>query len=108
MLSDGHFGPKPTAAGATSSSSPPQGNALVMPAGPIPGLAGPTSAEPMEGVEQNPPQPQPSGSVPPQGPGPVPERGADDTGAPQPDQAAEQAARLAKEAASIFKNLLNK
>ena len=86
--------------------NPPQGNALVMPAGPLPAIAAPAIAEPMEGVEhQNPPQPQP-GSVPPQGPGPAPERGADNTGAPQADQAAEQAARLAKEAASIFKSLI--
>ena len=84
--------------------NPPPSNALVMPAGPLPALAAPASAEPMEGVEQqqNPPQ---SGSVPPQGP--EPEREANKTGAPQPDQA-EQQARLAREAASIFKNLLNK
>ena len=84
----------------------PPSNALVMPAGPIPALAAP-SAEPMEGVEQNPPQPQPSGSVPPQRPEPA-ERGADNTGPPKPSQASEQEARLAREAASIFKNLLNK
>ena len=83
--------------------NPPPSNALVMPGGPLPAPV----AEPMEGIDQNPPQPQP-GTAPLQGPGSSAERGEANTGAPQPSQASEQEARLAREAASILKNLLNK